>query len=141
MANIGVSCSMIELNSSKSSITADTAFRKDLPCRDALLYPYTHDQPFKQGTKIIMPSDLTTQPLPSLQTSPVSHLTKFNPNRESGRISETDLVVATTTLGGNSARRMIPTSALDKRTYRTYTDVQNKGLQGTHGFPQSKIEP
>ena len=35
---------MIELNSSKSSITADTAFRKDIPCRGALLFPYTHDQ-------------------------------------------------------------------------------------------------
>lgn len=33
---------MIELNSSKSSITADTAFRKDIPCRGALLFPYTH---------------------------------------------------------------------------------------------------
>ena len=33
---------MIELNNSKSSITADTAFRKDLPCRGALLFPYTH---------------------------------------------------------------------------------------------------
>lgn len=35
---------MIELNSSKSSITADTAFRKDLPCRGALLVSYTHVQ-------------------------------------------------------------------------------------------------
>ena len=40
--NSGVSCSMIELNSSKSSITVDTAFRKYLPCRGALLVPYTH---------------------------------------------------------------------------------------------------
>jgi hypothetical protein len=78
---------------------------------------------------------------PSLQTSPGSHLTKLNPYREFGRISETDLAVACTALEGNSARRMIPTSALDKRTYRTYTDVQNRGLQGTHGFPKSKIGP
>ena len=32
----------------EASITVDTAFRKDLPCRGALLYPYTHDQPFRQ---------------------------------------------------------------------------------------------
>ena len=40
---------MIELNSSKSSITADTAFRKDLPCRGALLVPYTHVQSSNQA--------------------------------------------------------------------------------------------
>jgi hypothetical protein len=41
---LGVSCSMIEWNGSKSSITADMAFRKDLPYRGAPIYPYTLDQ-------------------------------------------------------------------------------------------------
>ena len=43
---------MIELNSFKSSISADTAFRKELPCRGALLVPYMHDQLFEQPTVI-----------------------------------------------------------------------------------------
>ena len=31
----------------KSSMTVDTAFRKDLPCRDELLYPHASNTLFK----------------------------------------------------------------------------------------------
>ena len=54
---------MIELNSSKLSITANTAFRKDLPYRGALLVPYTHVN--TAGSK----QSLTTRLFPDLQES------------------------------------------------------------------------
>jgi hypothetical protein len=79
---------------------------------------------------------------PSLQTCPGSHLTKFTlleslaeslrwTKLMRGRLSRPD---------STHGRR--PSSACDKRPYRNlYVHAEaNKGLQGTHGFPQSKSD-
>ena len=47
MHNQGVSLSMIKVLCSKSSITADTAFRKDLTLQGCAKYHHTLDQPRK----------------------------------------------------------------------------------------------
>ena len=53
---------MIEKLCSKSSITADTAFRKDLPCRGAPMFPYTLDQPPEETNRMEMGYLDTTVP-------------------------------------------------------------------------------
>ena len=95
----------------KSSITEDADFRKDLPYRGALLDPHASNTLFK-STSGEFDSTLPFK----ISPSPRGHPTKLNPPQESGRSFETDLVVVRTAFGGPITHWGAgPTTACGKR--------------------------